>query len=96
MHLIAYAFMFSLPAGTTFVQALVQLGPEITAEPAAVHALLTRFNFTASNPPQNAQVVEWVQSLARLASEGTVLPDVGSLVKALDSFVSLGRFISTT
>lgn len=87
--------MFSLPAGTTFVQALVQLGTEITAEPAVVRALLVRFSFTSSNPPQNAQVVEWVQSLARLASEGTLLPDVGSLVKALDSFVSSGRLIAT-
>ncbi|KZT74256.1 Not1-domain-containing protein [Daedalea quercina L-15889] len=76
----------SLSAGTTLIQALVQLGPEITAEPAVVRALLVRFNVTSTNPPQNAQVVEWIQTLARLASEGTVLPDVGSFVKALDSF----------
>ncbi|KAH9911414.1 Not1-domain-containing protein [Fomitopsis serialis] len=76
----------SLPAGTTLVQALVQLGAEITADPAVVRALLVRFNISTANPPQNAQVVEWMQSVARLASEGTVLPDVGSFVKALDSF----------
>lgn len=87
--------MFSLQPGTTFVQALVQLGPEITADPAVVRALLVRFNVTSSNPPQNSQVVEWIQSLARLASEGTVLPDVGALVKALDSFVSPGRLFFT-
>ena len=82
--------MFSLQPGTTFVQALVQLGPEITGDPAVVRALLVRFNVTSGNPPQNSQVVEWIQSLARLASDGTVLPDVGALVKALDSFVSPG------
>lgn len=93
---IAYVLTISLPAGTTFVQALVQLGPEITAEPGIVRALLVRFNVTPHNPPQNSQVVEWIQSLARLASEGTVLPDVGSLVKALDSIVSDDRLLSTS
>lgn len=70
------------------MQALVQLGPEITSDPDVVRALLARFGISDANPPRDAQVVEIIQALARSASEGTVLPDVGSLVRALGSFVS--------
>ncbi len=78
----------SLPAGTSLVQALVQLGPEITGDAEVVRALLTRFGITESNPPTDSQVVELVTALARMASEGTMLPDVGAVVRALSSFVS--------
>ncbi|RDX42663.1 Not1-domain-containing protein [Lentinus brumalis] len=76
----------SLPAGTSLVQALVQLGPEITGDAEVVRALLTRFGITESNPPTDSQVVELVTALARMASEGTMLPDVGAVVRALSSF----------
>nr|GAT52123.1 Not1-domain-containing protein [Mycena chlorophos] len=76
----------SLAPGTSFVQALVQLGPEITSETELVRALLMRFNFSESNPPKDAFVVEIIQTLSRLASEGSTLCDVGALVRALSSF----------
>ncbi|KAL1947536.1 hypothetical protein VTO73DRAFT_13260 [Trametes versicolor] len=75
----------SLPNGTSLVQALVQLGPEATADPDVVRALFVRFGLTENNPPTDAQLVEVITSLARLASEGTHLPDVGSVVRALNS-----------
>ncbi|KAL6309158.1 Not1-domain-containing protein [Sparassis latifolia] len=75
----------SLPPGTTLVQALVQLGGDITSDPDVVRALLTRFGISEASPPSDAQVVEIVSSLARLASEGSVICDVGSLVRALSS-----------
>ncbi|KZT03564.1 Not1-domain-containing protein [Laetiporus sulphureus 93-53] len=76
----------SLPPGTSLVQALVQLGPDITSDLDIVRAILARFGITDSSLPRDAQVVEAIQALARMASEGAVLPDVGSLVQALDSF----------
>ncbi|CCM03832.1 uncharacterized protein FIBRA_05981 [Fibroporia radiculosa] len=77
---------FCLSAGTTLVQTLAQLGPDITADPDVVRALLARFGVSESNPPRDDQVVEIVQNLARLASEGAVLPDVGALIRALSSY----------
>ena len=79
----------SLPPGTSLVQALVQLGPEITSDADVVRSLMTRFGISETSPPSDAQVVELVTSLARLASEGTMLPDVGAIVRALSSFVSI-------
>ncbi|KAN0075454.1 Not1 domain containing protein [Tylopilus felleus] len=76
----------SLPPGASLVQTLIQLGPEITSDADTVRALLVRFGISDANPPRDAQVVEIVSSLARLAAEGTTLCDVGALVRALGSF----------
>ncbi|KAI0371786.1 Not1-domain-containing protein [Pilatotrama ljubarskyi] len=75
----------SLPAGTSLIQALVQLGAEVTADPDVVRALFLRFSLTENNPPTDAQVVEIVTTLAKLAPEGTTLPDVGAVVRVLSS-----------
>jgi CCR4-NOT transcription complex subunit 1 len=71
------------------VQVLIQLGPEITSDPDTVRALLMRFGISDANPPRDVQVVEIISTLARLAAEGTTVCDIGSLVRALCSFVSL-------
>ncbi|KAG9318169.1 Not1-domain-containing protein [Chiua virens] len=76
----------SLPSGASLVQTLIQLGPEITSDVDTVRALLLRFGISDANPPRDAQVIEIVSSLARLAAEGTTLCDVGTLVRALGSF----------
>ena len=78
----------SLPPNTSIVQALVPLGPEITSDADIVRSLLRRFGINENNPPTDAQVVDLVTSLARLAPEGALLPDVGAVVRALSSFVS--------
>ncbi|KAG8924028.1 hypothetical protein FRC03_007397 [Tulasnella sp. 419] len=78
----------SLPPGTSLVQALVQLGSELTGDPETVRALLSRFGITETNPPQTTQVAEMVTSLAKLAVEGNKLCDVGALVRTLSSFRS--------
>ncbi|KAJ8454554.1 hypothetical protein ONZ51_g12961 [Trametes cubensis] len=75
----------SLPPGTSLVQASVQLGPDITSDPDVLRALFVRFGLTENNPPTDAQLVEIVTALARLASEGSMLPDVGSIVRAMSS-----------
>jgi CCR4-NOT transcription complex subunit 1 len=80
----------SLPAGTSLVQVLVQLGPEITSEPDTVRALLARFGLTDAAPPREAQVIEIISTLARLGAEATA--DVSSLVRALSSFVRFSYF----
>lgn len=76
----------SLPPGTSLVQTLIQLGPDITSDPDTVCALLQRFGISDANPPRDAQLVEIMSNLARLAAEGTTLCDVGALVRALSSF----------
>ena len=78
----------SLPPSASLVQTLIQLGPEITGDADTVRALLLRFGISDSNPPRDAQVIEIISSMARLAAEGTTLCDVGALVRALGSFVS--------
>ncbi|KAJ3833392.1 hypothetical protein F5878DRAFT_632836 [Lentinula raphanica] len=78
----------SLPPGTTLVQALVQLGPDITADPDAVRALLARFGITDVSPPQDEQVVDIMLNLSRKATEGAVICDIAALVRALNSFPS--------
>jgi CCR4-NOT transcription complex subunit 1 len=79
--------LLSLPPGTSLVQTLIQLGPDITSDPDTVCALLQRFGISDANPPRDAQLVEIMSNLARLAAEGTTLCDVGALVRALSSFV---------
>ncbi|PCH38713.1 Not1-domain-containing protein [Wolfiporia cocos MD-104 SS10] len=76
----------SLPPETTLVQALVQMGADVTSDPEVIRALLVRYGISDKDPPTDKQVVEIIESLARLASEGAALPDVGSLVRALSSF----------
>lgn len=78
----------SLPPNTSLVQTLIQLGQDITSDPDTVRALLLRFGISESNPPRDAQVVEIMSTLARLAAEGTAVCDVGALVRAMSSFVS--------
>ncbi|KAB5596094.1 CCR4-NOT transcription complex subunit 1 [Ceratobasidium theobromae] len=76
----------SLPPGTSLVQTLVQLGPDITSDHETVRALLARFGITDQNPPRDGQVIDIVSALARYAAEGKSLCDVGALVRALSSF----------
>ncbi|KAJ6618288.1 Not1-domain-containing protein [Mycena sp. CBHHK59/15] len=76
----------SLPPGTSFVQVLIQLGPDITSDPDAIRALLMRFNISDANPPRDSLVVDIISTLGRLAAEGTTMCDVGALVRALSSF----------
>ncbi|GAB1523027.1 CCR4-NOT core subunit cdc39 [Rhizoctonia solani] len=76
----------SLPPGTSLVQTLLQLGPDITSDHETVRALLARFGITDQNPPRDAQVVEIISTLVRCAAEGKPLCDVGALVRALSSF----------
>jgi CCR4-NOT transcription complex subunit 1 len=65
----------------------MQLGPEITGDVDNVRALLARFGISDANPPRDAQVIEVVSTLARLALEGAILCDVSALVRALSSLV---------
>ncbi|KAG8911699.1 hypothetical protein FRC02_006456, partial [Tulasnella sp. 418] len=43
----------SLPPGTSLVQTLMQLEPELTSDPETVQALFSRFGITETNLPQN-------------------------------------------
>jgi CCR4-NOT transcription complex subunit 1 len=81
----------SLAPGTSLVQTLCQLGPDLTSDPDTVLALLRRFGVSENIPPRETQVVEILSTLARYASEGTALCDVGSLVKAISSLVRSPR-----
>ena len=72
----------------TLVQALVQLGPEITAEPEVTRGILGRFDISEVKPPTDEQVVDIITQLARLAAEGPVSCDVGTLVHTLSTLVS--------
>ncbi|KAF9036996.1 Not1-domain-containing protein [Hymenopellis radicata] len=76
----------SLPPGTTLVQLLLQLGPELTSDQDVVRAVFTRFGMSDASPPRDAQVLDMFSALARHATEGTTLCDPTSLVKALASF----------
>lgn len=76
----------SLAQGTSFAQALIQLGPEWTGDVEVVRALMARFGITENNPPADLQVLEAVNRLARYAIEGSAMPDVRVLVKAFNSF----------
>ncbi|KAG0692090.1 hypothetical protein DEU56DRAFT_519367 [Suillus clintonianus] len=55
----------SLPPGTSLVQTLIPLGPDITSDPDTVCALLQRFGISDANPPGDAQLVEIVGSIGR-------------------------------
>ncbi len=79
--------MRSLPTDATLVQTLVQLGPEITSNRDVSRAILARFGISESSPPRDEQVVNVVSTLARLASEGGLLCDAGTLVKVLSDLV---------
>ncbi|KAI0085426.1 Not1-domain-containing protein [Irpex rosettiformis] len=74
-----------LPPNVTLVQALIQLGPEITTEPEVTRGILARFDITETTIPNDEQVVDIVTQLARLAAEGPVSCDVGTLVRTLSS-----------
>ena len=71
------------------MQALNQFGPDITNDVEVVRGLLVRFGMTEQNPPTNEQIVEIFSTLSRLTVEGAQLCDVGTLVRALSSYVSL-------
>lgn len=86
-QLLTRTLLHSLPPGTSLVQTLIQLGPDITSDPDTVCALLQRFGISEANPPRDPQLVEIMSNLARLAAEGTTLCDVGALVRELSSFV---------
>ena len=84
------SFLFtSLSPGTSLVQTLCQLGPDLTADPETVIALLRRFGVSEGSPPRESQVSEILQTLARYAGEGSPLCDVGAVVKAICSLVRL-------
>ncbi|TFK25059.1 CCR4-Not complex component [Coprinopsis marcescibilis] len=76
----------SLPSSATLIQTLISFGPDITSDPEVVHGLLERFDITDSNPPNDAQLIEIVSSLGRLAAEGTVLCDAAVLIHNLASY----------
>ena len=69
------------------MQLLIQLGPETTSDPDLIISLFRRYGYAEPAPPREAQVVEIISTLARYASEGAALPDVGALVRALARFV---------
>lgn len=79
----------SLNPGTSLVQTLCHLGPELTSDPEVVVALLRRFGVSESSPPREIQVSEILLTLSRYAVEGSQLCDVGALVKAICSLVSI-------
>ncbi|KAJ3518409.1 hypothetical protein NM688_g9443 [Phlebia brevispora] len=74
-----------LPADTTLVQALTQLGPELTSEPDIVLAMLARFEMSESNPPKDEQLMQIATQLGRLAADGPVLCDVGTLIRVMST-----------
>jgi len=78
----------SLPPNTSLVEVLIQFGPDITSDVEVVRALLERFGITDTTPPRDVQVIEIISTLSRVAAEGTVICDIGSLVRALVSYVS--------
>jgi len=81
--------LLSISPHNSLVQVLISLGPELTSDPEAVKGLLERFGITSTNPPRDTQVVELMSTLASLAAEGNIICDVGALVRALVSFVSV-------
>lgn len=74
------------------MQALNQLGPEITSENEVVLGLLARFGVNEQNPPNDEFLVESFSSLSRFAADGSPLCDVGTFVRALSGFVRLLSF----
>ncbi|KAL0947287.1 hypothetical protein HGRIS_013407 [Hohenbuehelia grisea] len=76
----------SLAPGTTLVQLLVQLGTDLTNDSEVVRTLLQRFRISESNPPTDAQLIEMMTNLARMAVEGTQICDVAMLVRILGTY----------
>ncbi|EJD02104.1 Not1-domain-containing protein [Fomitiporia mediterranea MF3/22] len=76
----------SLPPQTTLVQALNQLGPDISNDVEVVRGLLVRFGISDQNLPTNEQITDTFMTLSRLTAEGAQLCDVGTLVRVLSSF----------
>ncbi|KAF8078158.1 Not1-domain-containing protein [Lyophyllum atratum] len=76
----------SLLPNTSLVDLLLQFGPEITSDPDVVRSLLGRYGITDANPPRDIQVIETMAGLGRQATEGKVMCDLGSVVRALSSF----------
>ena len=66
----------------------MQLGGEVTSDQEVVRAVLARFGMNETNPIQVEKVSEIVTSLAKLASDGNQLFDVGTLVRVISSLVS--------
>jgi CCR4-NOT transcription complex subunit 1 len=81
-------FFCRLAPNATLVQTLVQLGPEITSELEVTRGILARFDISETQPPDDDQVADIITQLARLATEGSLSCDVGTLVHALSSMVS--------
>lgn len=75
--------IMKVPPNTNLVGFLVQLGPDITADPDIICAVLPRFSM---DPPSNEQLVQVFSALGRLATEGQVLCDVSALVRAFCSY----------
>jgi hypothetical protein len=65
--------LFSLPSGISLVRVLFELGPEITNDPAAIRALLVRFNV---NYPPKSLITHIMSTLHRQAEERTTMCDV--------------------
>ncbi|TFK67891.1 Not1-domain-containing protein [Pluteus cervinus] len=74
----------SLPQGASLVQALVQLGSDITSDPDVIRALFSRFGITEQTPPHDGLITDLFSSLGRLASEGVTICDIGALVRAIN------------
>lgn len=87
-------YLYSLLPNTSLVDLLLNLGPEITSDADVVRSLLGRYGITDANPPRDVQVVETMSMLSRQAVEGKLICDVGSLVRALSSFVRGICFVS--
>lgn len=83
----------SLLPDATIGQSLADLGLDMSNDPEVVLAMLARFGVSATSPPTNEQVVDVVQGLALMAAEGRMLPDVGTLIRVLASFVSGRLFL---
>lgn len=81
--------LHSLRPNTSLVDLLLQFGPDITSDTEVVRSLLARYGITDVNPPRDVQVVETMTVVSRQAVEGKALCDVGALVRAFSSFVSL-------
>ncbi|THH31748.1 hypothetical protein EUX98_g2436 [Antrodiella citrinella] len=73
----------NLPQDSTPVQVLMQLGGEVTSDQDVVRAVLARFGVNDSNPIQVSKASDIVINLAKLASDGSQLFDVGTLVRVI-------------
>ena len=67
----------------------------MTSDPDIMLALLARFGMSEATLPQDEQVVEVVSQLSRMAAEGPVSVDVGTLVHTLASLVNTRSVYAT-